>query len=280
MLPDFSGLRVHVIGDAIRDVYTQAKCLGAASKSPTLVYERGASHDWIGGAGVVAEHCRAAGADVTLTTAGETIKERIIVEGVKVAEFHTRPVLRRISPIYEANYHAAIFADFGHGMLTPRWPRPKGGLFGIMAADSQTTDVSWGNVLDFTGCDLLFANEREARFALRDPHRPLETIGGHLWGSSKATAVFLKLGARGLKIHHSGPALDIPAYAHAPIVDPIGAGDALLAYATLTYAATKDLELAGLLGSLAAAEACAHEGNAPVSRAAVEARWREARSRG
>ena len=68
-LPDFSGLRVHVIGDAIRDVYTQARCLGAASKSPTLVYETLGSREWVGGAGVVAAHCRAAGAEVTLTTA-------------------------------------------------------------------------------------------------------------------------------------------------------------------------------------------------------------------
>src|SRR5262245_17217598 len=87
-LQGMHGLRVHVIGDAIRDVYTQAKCLGAASKSPTLVYERGESKEWEGGAGIVAAHCGAAGATVFLTTAGETVKERIVVDGVKVCEFH------------------------------------------------------------------------------------------------------------------------------------------------------------------------------------------------
>src|SRR5262245_14337715 len=153
-LPDFSGLRVHVIGDAIRDIYTQAKCLGAASKSPTLVYERGESKEWIGGAGVIAAHCRAAGADVKLTTAGETIKERIIVEGVKVAEFHKRPIdphTLTLGIFNSAPPAAVIFADFGHGVFSPEtvpfirdWPLTDAA---VMAADSQTTDISWGNIL-------------------------------------------------------------------------------------------------------------------------------------
>jgi hypothetical protein len=40
----------------------------------------------------------------------------------------------------------------------------------------------------------------------------------------------------------------------------------------LTYAVTKDLVQAGIIGSLAAAEACAHMGNVPVTLEAVKAR--------
>ncbi|HXI99295.1 MAG TPA: PfkB family carbohydrate kinase, partial [Gemmatimonadaceae bacterium] len=96
---------------------------------------------------------------------------------------------------------------------------------------------------------------------------------GFLWdaAASRGTkALFFKRGSRGLAIYPGFQLL--PAYAAQPIVDPIGAGDALLAYATLTYAVTKDLELAGQIGSLAAAEACAHLGNVPVTRAAIQAR--------
>ncbi len=279
-LPDFSGLRVHVIGDAIRDVYTQARCLGAASKSPTLVYAKGESQEWIGGAGVVAEHCRAAGAQVTLTTAGATVKERILVDGVKVLEFHARPGGRLPVTWVKEAHDVVIFADFQHGVFTREtianylhvWRDP--GM--VSAADSQVSGTAWGNILDFKGCDLLFANEREARFALRD--QTTEDIGPAFWeaahkGGSHAT--FLKLGSRGLRIYDgTGPRVHA-AVARQPIVDPIGAGDALLAYATLTYAVTKDLELAGQIGSLAAAEACAHLGNVPVTRAQVQARsWR------
>jgi bifunctional ADP-heptose synthase (sugar kinase/adenylyltransferase) len=283
-LPDFSGLRVHVIGDAIRDVYTQAKCLGAASKSPTLVYEKGESQEWEGGAGVIAEHCKAAGVgQVILTTAGETVKERIIVEGVKVAEFHIRPALPWIEYLTDARYtpDVVILADFGHGMreqmkkLIPHFDMSPM----VTAADSQVSGTAWGNILDFAGCDLLFANEREARFALRysDRAEP-EVIAPDLFeraAESGTHAVFLKRGAEGLWIVHgsgNGALIEIPPYASQPIVDPIGAGDALLAYATLTYAVTKDLEQAGIIGSLAAAEACAHMGNVPVTLEAVKAR--------
>jgi bifunctional ADP-heptose synthase (sugar kinase/adenylyltransferase) len=271
-IPEFSGLRVHVIGDAIRDVYTQAKCLGAASKSPTLVYERGESQEWVGGAGVVAAHCRAAGAEVTLTTAGETVKERILVEGVKVAEFHKRAAPWELSYI-GIDADAVIFADFQHGVFT-RDTIPSLRLYArdsrVIAADSQTTDISWGNILDFAGCHLLFANEREARFAVKDQYT--KDIGPAFWTAAAEElthAIFLKLGGRGLQILSDNGEHHVPAFARQPIVDPIGAGDALLAYATLTYAITKDLEQAGIIGSLAAAESCAHLGNVPVTRDAV-----------
>jgi rfaE bifunctional protein nucleotidyltransferase chain/domain len=273
VIPDFSGLRVHVIGDAIRDIYTQARCLGAASKSPTLVYERLQSEEWAGGATVVAHHCRAAGAQVTLTTAGETIKERIIVEGAKVAEFHMAPAPQQIVPFHDwPAADVVIFADFAHGLFMPQTLR--GWLdypADVKAADSQTTDVCWGNILDFKGCDLLFANEREARFALRYQTSSTEAVAYALWEKAGAP-IFLKRGAQGLMIVDKGQGRDLPAFATQPIVDPIGAGDALLAYATLTYAVTKDLELAGIIGSLAAAEACAHQGNVPVTLEAVKRR--------
>ncbi len=289
-IPDFSGLRVHVIGDAIRDVYTQAKCLGAASKSPTLVYEKGESEEWIGGAGVVAHHCRAAGAAVALTCGGITVKERILVEGVKVCEFHEHPSNGYVGSApttwgVDGSIHVlpnpdvVIFADFGHGIFKPGKPLMELYPGGIHAADSQTTDISWGNILDFAGCDLLFANEREARFAMRDQQNDRETVCDHLWDAATdrgTKALFVKLGADGLRLYAGSRDIDrvwnMPAFATQPIVDPIGAGDALLAYATLTYAVTKDLEQAGIIGSLAAAEACAHMGNVPVTLEAVKAR--------
>lgn len=267
------GLRIHVLGDAIRDVYTQARCLGAASKSPTLVYERGASKEWIGGAGVIAEHCRAAGAEVMLTTRGETVKERIIVNGMKVVEFHAKPTDDEWRGHHVGPLDVAIFADFQHGTfsgeLLGQIAQIDGAHPGIlMAADSQTTGISWGNILDFSACDLLFANEREARYALKDARSPAEELGEKLQQRS-GRIVFLKRGEHGLTIHEADRTLEIRPFARKPIVDPIGAGDALLAYATMTYRITKDLKQAGIIGSLAAAVACANEGNVPVTPAAI-----------
>jgi bifunctional ADP-heptose synthase (sugar kinase/adenylyltransferase) len=48
-------------------------------------------------------------------------------------------------------------------------------------------------------------------------------------------------------------------------VDAVGAGDALLSYATLTMVATGNEVMASILGGMAAGIECEHDGNHPVS---------------
>jgi hypothetical protein len=48
------------------------------------------------------------------------------------------------------------------------------------------------------------------------------------------------------------------------LVDPVGAGDALLAYSTLAMLATRDPSVATILGTFAAAVECEVDGNLPV----------------
>ena len=59
---------MHVVGDTIVDSYTHCAMIGGQTKTPTMsvLYERRA--DYVGGAGVVAKHLRAAGAEVTFST--------------------------------------------------------------------------------------------------------------------------------------------------------------------------------------------------------------------
>ena len=49
------------------------------------------------------------------------------------------------------------------------------------------------------------------------------------------------------------------------VVDAVGAGDALLAYATLSMLTTGSFVIAGILGSMAAACECECDGNIPIS---------------
>ena len=48
------------------------------------------------------------------------------------------------------------------------------------------------------------------------------------------------------------------------VVDPVGAGDALLSYSTLGLLATGSLVKASILGSIAAACECEVDGNVPI----------------
>jgi len=53
------------------------------------------------------------------------------------------------------------------------------------------------------------------------------------------------------------------------LVDPVGAGDALLAYATLALYITGNVAVASVLGAMAAAVECERDGNIPVTPADV-----------
>jgi rfaE bifunctional protein kinase chain/domain len=166
---------------------------------------------------------------------------------------------------------AVVFSDFRHGIFSKNTiPKlieslPKGPL---RIADSQVAS-RWGNILDFVGFDLITPNEKEARFALGDQDLVIRPLALEIYKRAKCKYLILKLGERGLIAYRPGDSEDprnfftVDAFAeHA--VDPVGTGDALLAYATLSLAATKSESIAAILGSVAAAIACEQEGNIPV----------------
>ena len=68
MLDTLGGRRVHVVGDTIVDTYTYTTMIGGQTKTPTMSVRFDKKVDYVGGAGVVAKHLRAAGADVTFST--------------------------------------------------------------------------------------------------------------------------------------------------------------------------------------------------------------------
>jgi sugar/nucleoside kinase (ribokinase family) len=81
--------------------------------------------------------------------------------------------------------------------------------------------------------------------------------------------LILKMGARG-SITYREPSHDVRAFftidAFADhVVDPMGAGDALLSYATLALRATESPVVASILATMAAGVACEHDGNTPVT---------------
>ena len=64
----FKNLKVHVVGDLIIDTYTKTTLIGGHTKTPTPSVLFNEKKDFIGGAGIVAKHLKAAGAKVHLTT--------------------------------------------------------------------------------------------------------------------------------------------------------------------------------------------------------------------
>jgi rfaE bifunctional protein kinase chain/domain len=169
------------------------------------------------------------------------------------------------------NVDAVVFSDFRHGIfnrqtvpvLTASMPSDA-----LRVADSQVA-TRWGNILDFQGFDLITPNEREARFALGDQDSVVRPLALELYKRAQCKTLILKLGDRGI-ITYRAPSPEVRSFLIIDsfaenVVDPVGAGDALLAYAVLSLAATRSPVIASILGSVAAAVACEHEGNNPVA---------------
>jgi rfaE bifunctional protein kinase chain/domain len=167
---------------------------------------------------------------------------------------------------------AVVFSDFRHGMFNRRTiPElvdaiPK---CAYRAADSQVAS-RWGNITDFQNFDLITPNEREARFALGDQDSGIRPLSSKLYDAAQCKLLILKLGERGVLACHDvdHESLDsffvIDSFAN-NLVDPMGAGDALLAYTTLAMLASRNEATATILGTMAAACECEREGNIPVS---------------
>ena len=123
--------------------------------------------------------------------------------------------------------------------------------------------------LEFKGFDLLTPNEREARFALADQDTGVRPLAAKLHEESDCKTVILKLGDRGVLTCRAGKQNDprgffvVDSFVER-VVDAVGAGDALLAYATLSMLVHPSEVAATILGSMSAALECEADGNIPI----------------
>lgn len=175
------------------------------------------------------------------------------------------------SRISNTDAEIIIFSDFRHGIFNARTiplmveSIPKKML---KVADSQVAS-RWGNILEFIGFDLITPNEKEARFSLADQDSGIKSLASNLYRESKCKTLILKLGNRGILTTTSSESKTLDDYFVMDsfvdnLVDPVGAGDALLAYATLVLAKTGNEILASIIGNLAAACECEKEGNEAI----------------
>ena len=306
-LTKLSGYHVHVVGDTIVDTYTRTTFIGGQTKTPTFSVLYQGQDDYIGGAGIVSQHLRAAGAKVTFSTVlGDDKLKDFVIEGLKASGVDidpiidsTRPTIQKnaiiaagyrllkvdtldnraishdiveqlINRISNSDADAVVFSDFRHGMfnrlsvpeLTRAIPEKA-----FRVADSQVAS-RWGNITEFKGFDLITPNEREARFAMADQDSTVGRLASLLKESSEYRNLILKLGDRGIFCTSDDPSakdsyFSVDSFAN-NVVDAVGAGDALLAYATLTLMANGSLVMASILGSMAAACECEIDGNVPI----------------
>lgn len=307
-LKKIPGKKVHVLGDTIVDSYTRCAMIGGQTKTPTMSVLFEEKKDFLGGAGIVAKHMKAAGAKVVFSTVlGNDSYKDFVINDLKENEIeckvhvdNLRPTVNKnaivvndyrllkvdtldnavvpesiiqkmASDIEKTPADAIVFSDFRHGIFNkqtiPFLARhiPDGML---KVADSQVAS-RWGNITEFRNFDIVTPNEREARFALADQDSGIRPLAEELHRKTDCRYLILKMGDRGVlcsksQIHEDMNSFFLVDSFVDHLIDPVGAGDALLAYGTLAFLASNSIEQAVILGSIAAACLCEHDGNVPV----------------
>ena len=211
-------------------------------------------------------------------------KNAIVVGGyrlIKVDTLDNRSISDGIleemtSAVATVPSEAVVYSDFRHGIFNRRTvPEFLRALPATVykVADSQVAS-RWGNITDFKGFDLITPNEREARFALADQDSGVRPLASMLYDSAEAKLLMLKLGERGMLVCRSDDHESLDSFYVIDsfvdnLVDPVGAGDALLAYSTLSMLVNGDDATASILGAMAAACECEVDGNVPITSEAM-----------
>jgi rfaE bifunctional protein kinase chain/domain len=246
-LDKFKGLSVHVVGDTIVDGYTHTTLIGGNTKTPTFSVRFDKQLNYVGGAGIVAKHLRAAGAEVVFTTVlGDDPLKDFVLKDLQAAGVRVNAIIDRTRPTTHKNAFIAggyrllkvdtldnraiggrifdqirekvaqekskvvVFSDFRHGVFN------RNTIPALIAAipegayrvaDSQVA-TRWGNILEFKGFDLITPNEREARFALGDQDSVVRPLALNLYEQAECKTLMLKLGERGMITYRSAPKAD------------------------------------------------------------------------
>jgi len=210
-----------------------------------------------------------------------TNKNTIISSGyklLKIDKVDNQPISEKIfenikSLIKKEKCDVIIFSDFRHGIFNKTNIKILSNSIKknvIKVADSQVAS-RWGNILDFKKFDLITPNEKEVRFSLADQDSSISELTRELSKLSGFKNLILKLGERGtvtVAKQNNSLSFVTPSFTK-NVIDAVGAGDALLAYASLCLASSKSIVSSNILGSIAAACECEMEGNIAVKKSMI-----------
>ena len=198
---------------------------------------------------------------------------------LKVTKLSQQPISENLQELMFAEFKAAaigadliIFSDFNYGCL----PQPlvkKISEFAIeqrimIAADSQSSS-QYGDIGRFQGANLITPTEHEARVALQNYDDGIVVLADKLMKKTSSENILLKLGSDGLiaqcqKQTEKTPHTEKLDALNSNPKDVSGAGDSMLATASLALISGANLWEASLLGNIAAFLQVSRVGNVPI----------------
>ena len=171
--------------------------------------------------------------------------------------------------IAEEDPDIIIFEDYNKGVLTEKVIKEIIALCkkaGVLTA----VDPKRKNFFSYIGTDIFKPNLKEVKEALNllvdDINRPvLENIHSELGKQLNHSISFITLSEKGVFYQQDGKAAIISSHLR-NIADVSGAGDTVIAVASLVYAATKNVHLMAEVANIAGGLVCEQVGTASVSK--------------
>lgn len=155
-----------------------------------------------------------------------------------------------------ADFDLVIVPDYGNGFLTPKLAELISHRSRFLAVNTQINSGNRGHhvITRYPRADFVALNEPELRLAAHDRHSPIEQLAYRMGEQLNAQVIAVTQGTHGAlivdlkqKIPFHIPALSTR------VVDRVGAGDALLALTATFLADGQSADVAGFIGSCAAA---------------------------
>jgi rfaE bifunctional protein nucleotidyltransferase chain/domain len=162
-----------------------------------------------------------------------------------------------------SQYDLVIACDFGNGFTNSRIVDALCDQPAFLALNTQTNSGNRGYnvVTNYRRADYISLNEPELRLSAHDRVSSLEGIASDICQIMHCPILSVTQGVRGVYCHsQSGSSIQVPPFATTS-VDRIGAGDSYLALSALCLAKNYPLQIAGFLGSVAAAMSVQVVGN-------------------
>ena len=221
---------------------------------------------------------------VSSPTRSTTIKTRVLGNNQQMLRID-REDTHDLSPEEESSFlaqihnvldnhavEAIVFQDYNKGVLTPNVI--KGVLREAKARDIYTTvDPKKANFFEYEGVTLFKPNLKEIRdrapFPIQAEANSLGLATNFLRERLKNQWTMITLSEKGLYLAQNSTGRIFPTQTRS-VADVSGAGDTVIAVATLALAAGLGMEAIGVLSNLAGGQVCQFSGVVPVQKALLE----------
>jgi rfaE bifunctional protein kinase chain/domain/rfaE bifunctional protein nucleotidyltransferase chain/domain len=183
--------------------------------------------------------------------------EVYVMNGCEETAENSRRLRAELEDLLPA-YDLVVVADYGHGMLDAQTIALLCAKAKFLAVNVQVNagNLGFNTISKYPRADFISISEKEIRLEARSRVRPIEDIVRDVAARLSCTRMLITQGKQGCLCFDGQDFIRIPAFTD-HIVDRVGAGDTVLAVASMCVSQGAPMDVAGFIGNAAGAQAVA-----------------------